>query len=95
MLLRHYLEQGASSKSALARQLGISRDTIHQWIRASDLDRDLDSAPDAMARDSRGRRSSMRTNRSLKRGSPPIPRSRRCALLDEIRAAGMRAATRN
>jgi transposase-like protein len=33
MLRRHYLEQGAS-KSALARQLGISRDTIHRWIRA-------------------------------------------------------------
>lgn len=44
MLLRHYLEQGAS-KSALARQLGISRDTIHRWIRAGDLDRDLDTAP--------------------------------------------------
>jgi transposase-like protein len=29
MLLRHSLEQGAS-KSALARQLGISRDTIHR-----------------------------------------------------------------
>jgi len=40
MLLRHYLEQGAS-KSALARRLGISRDTIHRWIRAGDLDRDL------------------------------------------------------
>ena len=44
MLLRHYLEQGAS-KSALARQLGISRDTIHRWIRAGDLDRDLDTTP--------------------------------------------------
>ena len=44
MLLRHYLEQGAS-KSALARQLGISRDTIHRWIRAGDLDRDLDATP--------------------------------------------------
>ena len=33
MLLRHYLAQGAS-KSALARQFGISRDTIHRWIRA-------------------------------------------------------------
>jgi len=42
MLLRHYLEQGAS-KSALARQLGISRDTIHRWIRSGDLDRDLDT----------------------------------------------------
>jgi transposase len=44
MLLRHYLEQGGS-KSALARQLGISRDTIHRWIRAGDLDCDLDSTP--------------------------------------------------
>src|SRR5205809_2483922 len=43
MLLRHYLEQG-TSKSTLARQLGVSRDTIHRWIRAGDLDRDLDDA---------------------------------------------------
>ena len=42
MLLRHYLEQG-TSKSALARQLGVHRDTIHRWIRAGDLDRDLDA----------------------------------------------------
>jgi transposase-like protein len=40
MLLRHYLEQGGS-KSAVARQLGINRDTLHRWIRAGDLDRDL------------------------------------------------------
>ena len=42
MLLRHYLEQGAS-KSALARPFGVSRDTVHRWIRAGDLDRDLDT----------------------------------------------------
>src|SRR5215216_4129629 len=42
MLLRHYLEQG-TSKSALARQLGVSRDTIHRWIRDGDLDRDLET----------------------------------------------------
>ena len=41
MLLRHYLEQGAS-KSALARQLGVHRDTIHRWIREGELDRDVD-----------------------------------------------------
>ena len=40
MLLRHYLERG-TSKSALARQLGVSRDTIHRWIRDGELDRDL------------------------------------------------------
>jgi transposase len=44
MLLRHYLVQGAS-KSALARQLGISRDTIHRWIRSGDLDRDRETTP--------------------------------------------------
>ena len=44
MLLRHYLEQG-TSKSALARQLGVHRDTIHRWIRDGELDRDLDTAP--------------------------------------------------
>ena len=43
MLLRHYLEQG-TSKSALARLVGISRDTVHRWIREGDLDRDLDAA---------------------------------------------------
>lgn len=42
MLLRHYLEQGVS-KSALARQFGMSRDTIHRWIRDGALDHDLDA----------------------------------------------------
>jgi transposase len=41
MLLRHYLEQG-TSKSELARQLGVSRDTIHRWIRDGELGRDLE-----------------------------------------------------
>ena len=44
VLLRHYLEHG-KTKSALARELGVSRDTIHRWIRAGDLDRDLDARP--------------------------------------------------
>jgi transposase len=44
MLLRHYLEHG-TSKSALARELGVSRDTIHRWIRDGELDRDLDALP--------------------------------------------------
>lgn len=44
MLLRHYLEQG-KSKSVLARELGVSRDTLYRWVRAGDLDRDLDGTP--------------------------------------------------
>lgn len=42
MLLKHYLE-GGKTKSALARQLGVSRDTIHRWIRDGDVDRDVDT----------------------------------------------------
>ena len=41
MLLRHYMEQGMSI-TALSQRLGISRDTIHRWIRNGELDRDLD-----------------------------------------------------
>jgi hypothetical protein len=41
MLLRHYLEHGTSTSTPV-RQLGLSRDTIHRWIRAGDPDRDLD-----------------------------------------------------
>jgi DNA invertase Pin-like site-specific DNA recombinase len=44
LLLRHYLEPG-TSKSALARQLGVSRDTVHRWIRDGHLDRDLEAEP--------------------------------------------------
>jgi transposase len=42
MLLKHYLEQGAT-KSALARQFGVSLDTIHRWIRDGALDREEDT----------------------------------------------------
>jgi len=41
MLLRHYLANGGS-KAGLARKLGISRDTIYDWIETGQLDRDLD-----------------------------------------------------
>jgi len=87
MLLRHYLDQG-SSKSALARQLGVSRDTIHRWIREGDLDRDLD---DEAVR--YGPRPSVATKLDAYK---PIIEARLAAypelsavrLLDEIRAAG-------
>jgi transposase len=87
MLLRHYLEQGAS-KSALARQLGVSRDTIHRWIRDGELDRDLDTAPVQY-----GPRRPVRTKLDAYK---PILETRLAAypalsavrLLAEIRAAG-------
>jgi transposase len=87
MLLRHYLEQG-TSKSAVARQLGVHRDTIHRWIRAGDLDRDLDAEPVRY-----GPRAPAAT---MLDGYRPIIEARLAAypelsavrLLEEIRAAG-------
>jgi transposase len=87
MLLRHYLEQG-TSKSVLARQLGVSRDTIHRWMRDGELDRDVDT--DAVQY---GPRPPVPTR--LDRYKPIIearlaayPELSAVRLLDEIRAAG-------
>ena len=41
VLLRHYLEQGLS-KAAVARWVGVSERTVHRWIAAGQLDRELD-----------------------------------------------------
>ena len=41
VLLREYLEQGWS-KRALAEKLGVSRRTIHHWIKTGQLERDAD-----------------------------------------------------
>jgi transposase len=89
MLLRHYLEQGAS-KSALARRLGISRDTLHRWIRAGDLDRDLDTVPVRY-----GPRPPVATKLDAYKGIiearlAAYPELSAVRLLDEIRAAGYR-----
>lgn len=40
VLLIHLLDQGLS-KSAIARQLGVSRRTVHSWITTGQLERDL------------------------------------------------------
>ena len=40
VLLRYYLEQGMK-KTELAERFGISRQTVHRWIREGELDRDL------------------------------------------------------
>ena len=42
MLLKHYLERGVS-KTELSRRFGVSRRTIHEWIEAGQLDRDVSS----------------------------------------------------
>jgi len=40
VLLKHLLDQGLT-KSAIARQLDVSRRTVHHWITTGQLDRDL------------------------------------------------------
>jgi transposase-like protein len=92
MLLRHYLEQG-TSKSALARKLGVHRDTIHRWIRAGELDRDLDGEPVRYGPRRRSRPDWMRTDRSSKRGSPRIHSCRPCGSLRRFGPRAMQAAT--
>lgn len=43
VLLRHYLERGLS-KAEVARELGVSRRTVYNWIATGQLDRELDAA---------------------------------------------------
>ena len=73
----------------LAR-LGISRDTIHRWIRAGDFGRDFDSAP------VRPRRPLPNEARCLKgahsRAARGVSSALGCGLLEEFRAAGYGAA---
>ena len=87
MLLRHYLEQG-SSKSELARQLGVSRDTIHRWIRDGNLDRDVDAEAVRYGPVPSWRRLDGPTADHRDRASRPIPRCRPCGSSTSVRAAG-------
>ena len=44
MLLKHYLDQGVS-KAELARRFGVSRTTIHHWVKTGQLERELLAGP--------------------------------------------------
>jgi transposase len=87
MLLKHYLEQG-TSKSALARQLGVSRDTVHRWIRSGDLDRDLDMDPVRYGPRVSGATKLDRYKPIIEARLVAYPELSAVRLLDEIRAAG-------
>ncbi|MGH9666489.1 MAG: helix-turn-helix domain-containing protein, partial [Bryobacteraceae bacterium] len=87
MLLRHYLAQG-TTKSVLARRLGVSRDTIHRWIRAGDLDRDLDSEPVRYGPRPAGPTKLDPYRPIIEARLHAYPQLSAVRLLDEIRAAG-------
>jgi transposase len=85
VLLKHYLASGLS-KTAIARQLGISRRVIYHWLRTGQLDRDV-SQPSV-------RRAAPRPTK-LDRYKPLIrerlrtyPELSAVRLLDECRTAG-------
>jgi len=87
MRLRHYLEQGRS-KSALARQLGVSRDTIHRWIRAGDLERELDDEAVRYGPRPPGPTKLNPYKAIIEARLAAYPELSSVRLLDEIRAAG-------
>jgi transposase len=87
MLLRHYLEHG-TSKSALARQLGVSRDTVHRWIRAGDLDRDLETAAVRYGPRAAGTTKLDAYQPIIETRLAAYPALSAVRLLEEIRAAG-------
>jgi transposase len=87
MLLRHYLEQG-TSKSALARKLGVHRDTIHRWIRDGDLDRDLDREPVRYGPRAAGATKLDPYKAIIEMRLAAYPELSAVRLLEEIRAAG-------
>jgi hypothetical protein len=53
VLLKHYVESGLS-KTAIARQLGVSRRVIYHWITTGQLDREVSGTAPARCRASRG-----------------------------------------
>ena len=87
VLLRHYLEQGMS-KAAIARQLGINRRTVHRWIAAGQLDRELDD--EAVRYGPRRRRSSKLDpyKEIIDARLAEYPELSAVRLFDEVRAAG-------
>lgn len=87
MLLRHYLDEGMS-KLALARKFGISRDTVHRWIREGDLDRDLSEGAVQYGPRKVGSTKLDRFKPVIQERLRAFPELSSVRLLEEIRAAG-------
>lgn len=80
-LLRDYLAEG-KSKSEAARLLGISRDTVHRWIRQGQLGGTADPVPPGPGRKLQPFKTMMREQL---RCEPDIPAVR---LFEQIQSAG-------
>jgi transposase len=87
VLLRHYLEQG-KTKTELAARFGISRQTIHRWIRNGDLDRDLSADTVRYARRAQGSRKIDPYKGIILSRLAEYPELSAVRLFQEIKAAG-------
>jgi transposase len=86
VLLKHYLESGLS-KTAIARQLGVSRRAIYHWIRTGQLERELSGTASVRQRASRGTKLA-RYQPLIQERLATYPALSAVRLFDECRAAG-------
>ncbi|HVH66293.1 MAG TPA: IS21 family transposase [Gemmatimonadales bacterium] len=86
VLLKHYLESGLS-KTAIARQLGVSRRVIYHWIRTGQLDREVSGTAVPRQRASRGTKLAS-YEPLIQERLATYPALSAVRLLEECRAAG-------
>jgi transposase len=86
VLLKHYVESGLS-KTAIARQLGVSRRVIYHWITTGQLDREVSGTALARRRASRGTKLA-RYQPLIQERVATYPALSAVRLFDECRAAG-------
>jgi transposase len=87
VLLRHYLEQGLS-KAEIARTLGVSRQTLYDWINDGQLDRELDNGPVRYTARPPVARKIDRYREMIQARLTEYPRLSATRLFEEVRAAG-------
>jgi transposase len=86
VLLKHYLESGLS-KTAIARQLGVSRRVIYHWITTAQLDREVSETAAPRRRVSRGTKLAP-YQPLIEERLTTYPALSAVRLLEECRAAG-------
>jgi len=86
VLLKHYVESGLS-KTAIARQLGVSRRVIYHWITTGQLDREVSGTAPARCRASRGTKLA-RYQPLIQERLATYPALSAVRLLEECRAGG-------
>ena len=87
VLLRHYLERGLT-KAEVARELGVSRRTVYNWIATGQLDRELDDLPVRYSPRPPVARKLDSFRGIVEARLNEFPRLTATRLLDEIHAAG-------